>query len=46
MMHSGIVLPTSTLQSAWFQWLAAFVALNTLVYAALRLAKLLPRRRK
>ena len=46
MMYTGIVLPTETLQTAWFQWLAGFVALNTLAYAALSLAKLIPRRKK
>ena len=42
----GILLPTDTLQSGWFQALAAFVAVNTLVYAGLALGKLLPRRRE
>ena len=28
------ILPTSVLDSAWFELLAAFVAFNTLVYAA------------
>lgn len=42
----GIVLPTETLESTWFQVLAAFVAANTLVYAALALGKLVPRRRR
>ena len=36
---------SSVLHSGWFQALAAFVAINTLVYAALSLAKLIPRRR-
>ena len=31
--------------SGWFQALATFVAINTLVYAGLALAKLFPRRR-
>jgi hypothetical protein len=44
-MVSGILLPSSVLQSGWFQVLAAFVAINTLVYAGLSLAKLFPRRR-
>lgn len=42
---AGILLPAEVLQSGWFQALAAFVALNTLIYAALSLAKLIPRRR-
>jgi hypothetical protein len=40
----GILLPAETLTSGWFQALAAFVAINTLVYASLSLAKLIPRR--
>jgi hypothetical protein len=44
-MIRGILLPSSVLQSGWFQVLAAFVAINTLIYAALSLAKLFPRRR-
>ncbi|PXW32438.1 UNVERIFIED_CONTAM: hypothetical protein DES50_103223 [Williamsia faeni] len=43
---AGILLPTDVLGSGWFQVLAAFVAVNTLVYAALSLAKLFPRRRR
>jgi hypothetical protein len=35
----------TVLHSASFQALAAFVAVNTLAYAALSLAKLIPRRR-
>ena len=42
---SGILLSSEVLRSDWFQALAAFVAINTIVYAALRLAKLFPRRR-
>ena len=45
MTHLGILLPSSVLQSGWFQALAVFVALNTLVYAGLSIAKLIPRRR-
>jgi hypothetical protein len=37
---AGILLPVSVLSSAWFQALAAFVALNTLIYVGLTLAKL------
>ena len=42
---AGILLPAEVLRSGWFQALAAFVAINTLVYAGLSLAKLIPRRR-
>ena len=41
---AGILLPSSVLDSGWFQALAAFVAVNTLIYAALSLAKLIPRK--
>ncbi len=36
----GIVLPSSVLQSPWFQLLAAFVAVNTLIYVGITLMKL------
>ena len=42
---AGILLPDDVLGSGWFHALAAFVAINTLVYATLSLAKLIPRRR-
>jgi hypothetical protein len=42
---AGILLPASVLRSGWFQALATFVAINTFVYAALALGKLIPRRR-
>ena len=42
----GVLLPADVLGSEWFQALAAFVAVNTLVYAGLSLAKLFPRRRE
>ncbi len=42
---AGILFSSDVLRSEWFQALAAFVAINTLVYAALSLAKLIPRRR-
>jgi hypothetical protein len=44
-MLAGILFPAEVLKSGWFQGLATFVALNTLIYAALSLAKLIPRRR-
>jgi len=42
---AGILLPSSVLNSGWFQALAAFVGFNTLIYAGLSLAKLFPRKR-
>ncbi len=42
---AGILFSSDVLRSEWFQALAAFVAINTLVYAALSFAKLIPRRR-
>jgi len=41
---AGILLSASVFHSGWFQALAAFVALNALLYAALALGKLIPRR--
>jgi hypothetical protein len=40
---AGILLPESFLQSEFFQVLAAFVAINTLIYVTLAVAKMLPR---
>lgn len=37
------VLPEHVLHSTWFGVLAAFVALNTIMYCALSLAKVLPK---
>jgi hypothetical protein len=37
------VLPASVLDTDWFGILAAFVAINTIMYAAVTVAKLLPR---
>jgi hypothetical protein len=42
---AGILFPSEVLESGWFQALALFVAVNTLIYAALSLGKLFPRRR-
>ena len=42
---AGILLSSDLLHTGWFQALAAFVAINTLIYAALALANLIPRRR-
>ena len=38
----GILLPRSTLETPWFAVLATFVAINTVMYVALAVAKLLP----
>jgi hypothetical protein len=42
---AGILWPSDVLHSQWFQALATFVAINALIYAALSLAKLIPRQR-
>ena len=42
---AGILLPSDLLDTGWFQALAAFVAINTVIYAALAVANLIPRRR-
>jgi len=42
-VSSGILLPASFLQSAFFVVLSAFVAINTIVYFALAVAKMLPK---
>jgi hypothetical protein len=39
----GLVLPEEFLTTPAFQFIAAFVALNTIVYAALAIAKMLPK---
>ena len=43
---AGILFSSDLLTSPFFQALATFVAINTLVYAGLSLAKLFPRRRE
>lgn len=40
---AGILLPESFLSSEFFQVLATFVAINTLLYLTLAVAKILPR---
>ncbi len=40
---AGILLPESFLQTEFFQVLATFVAINTLMYVTLAIAKMLPR---
>lgn len=42
-LPSGLVLPSSVLQSDEFAVLAAFVAINTVMFAALAIAKILPK---
>ena len=43
---AGVMTPTIPLfDSVWFQVLVVFVAINTLLYAGLAVAKLVPRRR-
>ncbi len=44
-IQAGILFSNDVLRTGWFQALAAFVAVNTLIYAVLALAKLVPRRR-
>ena len=39
----GILLPESFLRSEGFAVLAAFVAINTVIYVALAIAKMLPK---
>lgn len=43
MLPTGALLPASTLHSDSFAILAAFVAINTVVYVALAVAKMLPK---
>ena len=38
---TGVLLPAEDLSTPWFQFLAAFVAVNTLVYVGLTLMKLI-----
>jgi hypothetical protein len=40
---TGILLPASVLQSDWFMVLSTFVAVNTVMYVTLAIAKLVPR---
>ena len=40
---AGILLPESFLTTEFFQVLATFVAINTLLYLTLAVAKMLPR---
>lgn len=40
---AGLLFPESLLHSHWFAILATFVAINTVMYAALAVAKILPK---
>lgn len=40
---AGLLFPESLLHSQWFAILATFVAINTVMYAALAVAKILPK---
>jgi hypothetical protein len=40
---TGILFPEGILHSDWFAVLATFVAINTLMYGALAIAKILPK---
>ncbi|WP_416352818.1 hypothetical protein [Arthrobacter sp. TB 26] len=40
---AGILLPESFLHSQWFAIMATFVAINTVMYAALAVSKILPK---
>ncbi|WP_434994766.1 hypothetical protein [Arthrobacter sp. Ld5] len=42
-VHSGLLLPEAVLSSSMFAVLAAFVAINTVIYASLALANILPK---
>ncbi|MFJ6416692.1 hypothetical protein [Paeniglutamicibacter sp. NPDC091659] len=42
-LPTGLVLPESLLHSEWFAVWATFVAINTLMYAALSVSKILPK---
>jgi hypothetical protein len=39
----GVLIPEHFLESGVFQFLSAFVALNTIMYVALAIAKMLPK---
>jgi hypothetical protein len=43
MLPTGALFPESTVHSDLFAVLAAFVAINTLMYVALAIAKMLPK---
>lgn len=43
LVPTGLILPSAVLQSEEFAILTAFVAINTVMYAALAAAKILPK---
>ena len=43
MTLQGILLPESVLHSTWFAVLSVFVAVNTVMYVALAIAKTMPK---
>jgi hypothetical protein len=45
-LTAGILFSSDLLKSPFFQALATFVAVNTLVYAGLSVAKMFPRKRE
>lgn len=42
-VRAGVLVPEALLFTDWFRVMAAFVAVNTVMYAALALAKVLPK---
>ncbi len=42
-VHTGVLLPTALLHTSWFATLSTFVAVNTIMFIALAVAKVLPR---
>jgi hypothetical protein len=42
-LAQGILLPESVLRTTWFAVLSAFVAINTVMFVALAIAKILPK---
>ena len=40
---TGLLVPAELLASPFFQFLSAFVAINTIMFAALAIAKMLPK---
>ena len=42
-LTSGVLLPETTLWAPWAQVLATFVAINTVMYVAVAVAKILPK---
>lgn len=43
MLPAGVLLPETVLASSWFGVLGVFVAINTVMYLALAVAKVLPK---